>query len=321
MTFSKDLRFHHHVNTICKKIHRSLSPLYPIAQYIPRPILDQIYRTYIRPHFDYCDTVYDGHITIHDANRLETLQNRAGRLVTGTLFRTPTHRLHSDLGWETLSTRRRIHKLTLYHTFHDPQHQTPSYITTITPNTRAQNTGRTLRNAMSHTLTPNRTTSYQQSFFPSTTKLWNKLPESIRSRPHPSFKRTISERLGVPRPPTYYEIGSKLGNILHTRLRTEMSNLNSHLFQIQKFITSECSCGSPVENVRHYVLFCSNYDNQRHRLFRSISLITGIEFNGLSSEQQLRLLLHGESLDGGCGPAVAYEFQNFIINSHRFNHI
>ena len=58
VTFSKDLRFHQHINTICNKVQKTLSPLYPIAQYIPRPILDQIYKIYIRPHFDYCDTVY-----------------------------------------------------------------------------------------------------------------------------------------------------------------------------------------------------------------------------------------------------------------------
>ena len=59
LTFSKDLRFHEHVNVIAKKVIRTLGPLYPIAQYLPRSILDQLYKTYIRPYFDYCDTVYD----------------------------------------------------------------------------------------------------------------------------------------------------------------------------------------------------------------------------------------------------------------------
>ena len=72
MTFSEDLRFHQHINKICRKINTALSPLYPIAKYLPRPILDQIYKTYIRPHFDYCDVIYDGHITIQDATRLAT---------------------------------------------------------------------------------------------------------------------------------------------------------------------------------------------------------------------------------------------------------
>ena len=63
MTFSIDLRFHQHINEICHKVNKTIGPLYPISQYLPRPILDQIYKTYVRPHFDYCDTIFDGHIT------------------------------------------------------------------------------------------------------------------------------------------------------------------------------------------------------------------------------------------------------------------
>ena len=320
VTFSKDLRFHHHINTVCSKIHKTLSPLYPIAQYIPRPILDQIYKTYVRPHFDYCDSVYDGHITIRDASRLETLQNRAARLVTGTLFRTPTDKLLQDLGWDKLSIRRRIHKLRLYYTLNN-DHKTPTYIRSMMPNTRVHNTGRILRNANEHTIPSIRTSSFQQSFFPSTSKLWNHLHQSTRSLSYPSFKRAISERLGVPRPPAYYEIGSKIGNLLHTRLRTEMSHLNSHLFQIQKHTTAKCSCGHPIENVRHYILYCPNYINERIKLNDNISEILGIDFTELLPIQQLHLILHGETLDEGGGRAVAYHFQKFIINSHRFTQL
>ena len=321
LTFSTDLHFHQHVNAICNKVHKTLSPLYPIAQYVPRNILDQIYKTYIRPHFDYCDAVYDGHITIKDVTRLETLQNRAGRLVTGALFRTSTDKLLQDLGWDKLTIRRKIHKLTLYHTFTNPQHQIPNYITTIMPETRAQNTGRTLRNASAHTTPPNRTTSYQSSFFLSTGKQWNLLQESIRSLPHLSFKRVISERLGVPKPPTYYEIGTKTGNIFHTRLRTQMSNLNSHLFEIQKLETPECACGYRTENLHHFILSCPKYELQRNDLFRNISQIIGEDLNRMSPSLLLRLLLHGDSLsdEGGC--EVAYHFQNFLIQSHRFIYV
>ena len=44
--FSTDLRFHEHINEIFLKVNKSLSPLYPIAQYLPRPILDQVYKIY-----------------------------------------------------------------------------------------------------------------------------------------------------------------------------------------------------------------------------------------------------------------------------------
>ena len=159
MTFSQDLRFHKHINTICHKINTALGPLYPIAKYLPRPILDQIYKTYIRPHFDYCDVIYDGHITVQDATRLETLQNRAARLVTGGLFRTPTDKLRTELGWDRLKTRRRIHRLMLYHKLNAPTQHTPNYIISIMPRTRVQDTNKRLRNSGTHTLTTNRTSS------------------------------------------------------------------------------------------------------------------------------------------------------------------
>ena len=55
-----------------------MRPIYPIAKYLPRTTLHQIYFTYIRPYFDYCDTVYDGLITTSDALRLERLQKSRG---------------------------------------------------------------------------------------------------------------------------------------------------------------------------------------------------------------------------------------------------
>ena len=161
--------------------------------------------------------------------------------------------------------------------------------------------------------------TYRDRF--ATSKLWNHLHQSTRSLSYPSFKRAISERLGVPRPPAYYEIGSKIGNLLHTRLRTEMSHLNSHLFQIQKHTTAKCSCGHPIENVRHYILYCPNYINERIKHNDNISEILGIDFTELLPIQQLHLILHGETLDEGGGRAVAYHFQKFIINSHRFTQL
>lgn len=317
LTFSKDLRFHHHVNKICKKVNTALSPLYPLARYIPRPILDQIYKTYIRPHFDYCDTVYDGHITTHDAMRLEKLQNRAGRLVTGTLFRTPTDKLLLDLGWDRLSTRRRIHKLTLYHAFSSQEQQMPSYIKNIMPHSRSNNTGRVLRNASTHTMTLSRTTSYHNSFFPLTAKHWNSLPQSIRSLPRKSFKKTITERLGVPKPPKFFETGSKMGNTLHTRIRTGMTHLNSHRFQIQRSETAMCACGHSSENVRHFILDCPLYRPQRLVMYQDISYILGIEFKEVSPKQKLNILINGETLDDESGCAVARHFQKFLVKSNR----
>lgn len=256
LLFSTDLRFHQHINEICKTVTKSLSPLYPIAQYLPRPILDEIYKTYVRPHFDYCDTIYDGHITIHDATRLETLQNRAARLTTGALFRTPSDKLRQELGWDKLTTRRQIHRLALYHKLSLPESKAPNYITEIMPHTRLQETNRTLRNAQTHTQERPYTTSYQRSFFIKTNKEYNQLSDTVRKLSQNTFKKHLAKHLGLSRPTEYYSLGSKKGNILHMRLRNEMSCLNSHLFKIQYTDSTACRCGFRTESTRHFIFSC-----------------------------------------------------------------
>ena len=99
LIISEDLRFKDHVNEIIKKVNRNLGPLYPIAPYLPRNILEQIYTTYIRPYFDNADIIYDGLITTSDATRLERLQNRAARIITDTLIRTSSEKLKKELEW------------------------------------------------------------------------------------------------------------------------------------------------------------------------------------------------------------------------------
>ena len=316
VTLSTDLRFHEHINNICQKVNKTLGPLYPIARYLPRQILDQIYKIYIRPHFDYCDAIYDGHITIRDTTRLETLQNRTARLVTGTLFRTPTDKLRKELGWELLTQRRQIHKLILYHKLSDPNQPTPNYITSRIPNTRARDTNILLRNANTHTRLPHRTSSYYKSFFPATIRNWNQLPETIRNQNHKSFKKEIRERLGLPDPPKYYSFGTKEGNILHTRIRTEMTYLNSHLYKILKCPSPMCDCGYPDETSQHFVLSCPKYANLRTEMINTLTRIS-LSFADLEQPQLFLTLVHGADLCGVGGRAVARAFQKFLIDTGR----
>ena len=318
LTFSNDLHFHQHINSVCHKINKTISPLYSISKHIPRQILDQIYKIYVRPHFDYCDIIYDGHITIKDATRLETLQNRAARLVTGGLFRTTTDKLLAELGWERLTTRRRLHRLTFYHKLNDSGQHCPSYITELIPNTRTQDTKRQLRNANMHTLTSTRTSSYHRSYFPTTGAQWNKLTDTTKQLKHTTFKKHLREQLGVSDPPRYYTLGTKMGNILHSRLRMNLSQLNSHLFAIQKISTSSCRCGYRNETITHFIFKCPNHVNQRTTLFQDVSKTLLTDFEVIPRNKQLEALLYGKHLSDSSGRLVASHFQNFLLSSKRF---
>ena len=300
-------------------MNKAVSPIYPIASLIPRSTLELIYCIYIRPYFDYADFVYDGNITVTDSLRLERLQNRIARLVTGTLRRTPTDKLRLELGWDSLKTRRNIHKLTLYYKLKHPQSQFPAYIRSILPNTRQQDTGRELRNANTNTLPANRLTKYQQSFVPATTRLWNSLPDHIRNEASPTpFKKSVMRHLGTPPTPPYFSSGNKIGNRIHTRLRVGLSYLNSHLYPLQLSETPQCHCGSPIETVLHFIVNCPLYHNSRNNLNRSMCNVLNIDFPALHSSEQVDLLLNGTNLPSGVDRVVAHLFQNFLLSCGRF---
>ena len=136
----------------------------------------------------------------------------------------------TELGWERLQTRRRIHRPTLYHKLNTEQHL-PNYTTAVMPRTRVQDTHRHLRNACEYTTSTTRTTSYKNSFFLTTTREWNQLPQATQNLAHSAFKKQLCRQLGESNPPLHFNIGSKRGNILHARLRMNMTHLKRDLLR------------------------------------------------------------------------------------------
>ena len=316
LTISDDLQFKEHVDEIIKRVNKNLGPLYPIASYLPRNILEQIYTTYIRPHFDNADIIYDGLITTNDAIRLERLQNRAARIITGTLLRTSSQKLKTELGWTSLSERRQSHKLIFYHNLVN-NNQVPSYIKELIPPQRKDQTNRQLRNALTRTEHWNRTTKYYNSYIPATTRTWNQLPEKTRTKPTTqSFKKEISRISTSVKPPKYYSLGSKTGNRLLTRLRVDMSKLNAHSFTTQITDSPSCHCGNKLENVKHYFLHCPLYIQQRQKLYTSITSTICQDFVSKPDSDKLTLILHGT--DNGKEKILADIVQKFILSTKRF---
>ena len=59
-------------------------------------------------------------------------------------------------------------------------------------------------------------------------------------------------------PPSYYNAGSRIGQIVHTRLRLECSSLNAHLYSKTIVDSPLCVCGD-IENSTHFFFNCSRY--------------------------------------------------------------
>ena len=67
------------------------------------------------------------------------------------------------------------------------------------------------------------------------------------------FKTRINPN--TEKPPRYYFIGKRLGQIYHARLRTNCSSPRQHLFSKNIVDSPVCECGS-VEDTHHYLLVC-----------------------------------------------------------------
>ena len=78
-----------HIASVSKKVSSGLSIMTKIKPFIPISSLLNIYQSIVEPYFDYCSIVWNG-IGDNLADKLQKLQNRAARVITGADYLTPT---------------------------------------------------------------------------------------------------------------------------------------------------------------------------------------------------------------------------------------
>ena len=95
-----------------------------------RKSLKTIYTSFILPHFDYADVIWDN-CTDKLTNELESLQLDALRTIVGAVKGTSHAKLYTESGFVTLKERRRRHKLLMY--FKIVNGLAPNYVTEYLP--------------------------------------------------------------------------------------------------------------------------------------------------------------------------------------------
>ena len=114
------LAFNAHVDAIVKKANSTHAFL---ARNIPlccRKVKQMAYTTYIRPTVEYASPVWDPH-TKRNSNKIEMVQRRCARYVTGNFDRTSSvASLLNYLSWPTLEESRRKYRLAvMYRILHN----------------------------------------------------------------------------------------------------------------------------------------------------------------------------------------------------------
>ena len=137
----------------------------------------------------------------------------------------------------------------------------PNYLTSLIPASVEDSTTYDLRNANNFRHTLSRIQLYYRSFLPPSMRAWNDLSFKVRqSNSIQSFKYQLSKNLK--KPPKYYYNGNQISQIQQTRLRTDCSSLNHHLFQKNIVDSLQCACGA-VETTKHYFFECQRYNEIR----------------------------------------------------------
>ena len=160
----------------------------------------------------------------------------------------------------------------------------------------------------------------QKSFFPYFSSLWNNLDVKIQLLPLYDFKVNLKDEL-KPRKYRHFGKGSKIGNRLLTRIRLEISDLNSHKFAIGQSEYSECLCHSKYETSQHYLIDCFLFSCERQTLFDQVEHFIP-NFKNFSKSLKYKILVMGINTDdpdfNRTNTSISIAVQNYILKSKRF---
>ena len=76
-----------------------------VKSVISNESLKRLYKALVLPHFDYCSLVWDN-CSNNSKDRLQKLQNKAGRIITGDNYDMSATNTRLKLGWKDLQSRR-----------------------------------------------------------------------------------------------------------------------------------------------------------------------------------------------------------------------
>ena len=102
MMLDSNLSYDNHIKSVLNnKVNKTIGLLRKFQLILPRHSLIAIYKTFIRPHLDYGDVMYDRVFIESFHQRLESIQYNAAIAVTWTIKGTSSEKLFQELGLET----------------------------------------------------------------------------------------------------------------------------------------------------------------------------------------------------------------------------
>ena len=280
--------------------------------------LDLLYKITVRSIIDYALPVYFKTLKQTEISRLEQLQYRAAKIVTGAFHFTNKDKLNVELGWETICKRADILGLNIFHKIH--LHEIRPLIRTCMPRLDFERQ-HLLRSRGGYISFKNSGNNFRKSFFPYYSGLWNCLPKSVQCKDLFDFKEYTNTEL---RPHKYkhFSRGKKESNSLLTKIRVGRSDLNQHKFTISLSDSPQCLCHHREESPLHYFIDCFLYLPERQILFDKIGHYIP-NFSKFTKQRKLEVILKGFNIENTdylhLNTTLTIVVQNFILQTKRFS--
>ena len=303
LVLQSNCKWDEQIKNIVSTVTMLVSCLKSYKYKLNRKALETMYKSFIVPHFDYADIIWDN-CTETQSAMLEDLQLEAIRTIIGAVRGTSHQKLYQESGFCTLKERRKRHKLIYY--FKMVNGLCPHYLRSLVPDLVSERNPYHRRRPFDRTIPTFHTELYRNSFIPSTTNLWNSLPDCIKtSNSIGQFKKYL--RINDVIIPFYHYIGDRKEQIIHCRLRLGISDLKQDMQNRHITDNPFCSCGHARETAEHYLIYCQNYNVVRAN---TISTLQPID---------TQTLLNGNSqLRDEENVHIVKTVHSFISKSNRF---
>ena len=115
------LSFEKHFSVKIIKVKRNIGILKHLSNFLPLKTLDQMYKALVRSHLDYCGAIYHIPSILHQPplgrtlnsqmEKVERIQYQAALAITDAWQGSSRSKFYDELGWETLSDRRKCRLL------------------------------------------------------------------------------------------------------------------------------------------------------------------------------------------------------------------
>ena len=96
------LSFDEHIRCTFIKTRKTIGLIRKLQPIIPRTALLTIYKSFLRPHLNYGDIIYDRTFNESFQNKLESAQHNAALAITGAIRVSSREKIYQELGLESL---------------------------------------------------------------------------------------------------------------------------------------------------------------------------------------------------------------------------